>query len=73
MRPLDAANTAVQPGPLPTGHPVLAFDSSGDETWLWDPQRKAGTAGLTKGALRVRTEQIATRPAARGARTCPPL
>ncbi|MFJ8608105.1 hypothetical protein ACIRH0_13030 [Streptomyces sp. NPDC093675] len=35
--PLDAANTAVQPGPLPTGHPVVAFDVTGDETWLGSP------------------------------------
>ncbi|MGW6521738.1 hypothetical protein [Streptomyces sp. NPDC054962] len=72
VSPLDAANTAVQPGPLPTGHPVIAFDVTGDETWLWDPQRAKGTADLTKRALRVRTDQIVTRPAARGAHTCPP-
>ncbi|WP_405474920.1 hypothetical protein [Streptomyces sp. NBC_00009] len=73
VSPLDAAHTAVQPGPLPTGHPVLAFDVTGDETWLWDPQRAKGTGDLTKRALRVRTDQIVTRPAARGAHTCPPL
>ncbi|WP_332880925.1 hypothetical protein [Streptomyces sp. NBC_00564] len=73
VRPLDATNTAVQPGPLPTGHPVVAFDVTGDETWLWDPRRENGTADLAKRALRVRTDQIVTRPAGRGARACPPL
>ncbi|MER7568284.1 hypothetical protein ABTZ93_35800 [Streptomyces sp. NPDC097941] len=73
VRPLDAANTAVQPGPLPTAYPVVAFEVTGDETWLWDSQRAKGSADLAKGALRVRTDQIVTRPAARGARTCPPL
>ncbi|OIJ63256.1 hypothetical protein [Streptomyces mangrovisoli] len=73
VHPLDAAGTAVQPGPLPTGHPVLAFDVTGDETWLWDPLRVTGSAGLAKGALRVRTEQIVTRPAARGTDVCPVL
>ncbi|MFE9769557.1 hypothetical protein ACFYPC_34400 [Streptomyces sp. NPDC005808] len=73
VRPLDETKTAVQPGPLPTGHPVIVFDVTGDETWLWDPQRAQGTTDLTKKALRVRTDQIATLPAARGALTCPPL
>lgn len=73
VSPLDKAKTAVQPGPLPTGHPVLAFDATGDETWLWDPQRAKGTANPAEKALRVRTDQIATRPAESGARTCPPL
>ncbi|MFJ3421923.1 hypothetical protein ACIPN8_36910 [Streptomyces sp. NPDC086082] len=73
VRPLDAANTAVQPGPLPTGHPVVAFDVTGDETWLWDPRREIGTADLAKRALRVRTDQIVTRPAGHGARACPPI
>ncbi|MGA5811056.1 hypothetical protein ACPC39_33710 [Streptomyces cellulosae] len=72
VSPLDAANTAVQPGPLPTSRPVVAFDVTGDETWLWDPRRAKGSADLAKGALRVRTDQIVTRPAARGARACPP-
>ncbi|AJP00228.1 hypothetical protein TU94_00295 [Streptomyces cyaneogriseus subsp. noncyanogenus] len=73
VRPLDAANTAVQPGPLPTGYPVVAFDVTGDETWLWDYRRATASADLAKGALRVRTDQVVTQPAARGARTCPPL
>ncbi|MFD8462368.1 hypothetical protein ACFV27_25575 [Streptomyces antimycoticus] len=73
VSPLDEAKTAVQPGPVPTGHPVLAFDVTGDETWLWDPQRARGTADLTRKTLRVRTDQIAARPAARGTRTCPPF
>ncbi|TCR15962.1 hypothetical protein [Streptomyces sp. BK205] len=73
VRPLDAANTAVQPGPLPTGYPVVAFDVTGDETWLWDYRRAEGSADLTTGALRVRTDQVVTRPAGRGDRTCPPL
>ncbi|QKW48249.1 hypothetical protein [Streptomyces buecherae] len=72
VSPLDAANTAVQPGPLPTGHPVVAFDVTGDETWLWDPQRAKGSADLAERALRMRTDQIATRPAGHGARACPP-
>nr|WP_159400036.1 hypothetical protein [Streptomyces griseochromogenes] len=49
------------------------FDLTGDETWLWNPQREKGTANLADKALRVRSDQIATRPAARGAHTCPPL
>ncbi|GAA4561274.1 hypothetical protein [Streptomyces collinus] len=73
VSPLDEAKTAVQPGPLPTGHPVLAFHSTGDETWLWDPQRAKGTANPADKALRVRTDQIATRPAERGTHTCPAL
>ncbi|WP_328545598.1 hypothetical protein [Streptomyces platensis] len=73
VSPLDAANTAVQPGPLPTGHPVVAFDVTGDETWLWDPRRERGSADLAERALRVRTDQIVTRPAARGAHVCPPV
>ncbi|WP_159424293.1 hypothetical protein [Streptomyces sp. 3214.6] len=73
VRPIDVANTAVQPGPLPTSHPVVAFDVTGDETWLWDPRREKNTADLAKRALRVRTEQIVTRPAARGVPACPPL
>lgn len=73
VSPLDEAKTAVQPGPVPTGHPVPAFDVTGDETWLWDPQRARGTADLTRKTLRVRTDQIAARPAARRTRTCPPF
>jgi hypothetical protein len=73
VRPLDEAKTAVQPGPLPTDHPVVVFDVTGDETWLWDPQRAKGTTDLAEKALRVRTDQIATRPAGRGALTCPPF
>ncbi|MFG2795188.1 hypothetical protein [Streptomyces pseudovenezuelae] len=72
VRPLDAVNTAVQPGPLPTGYPVVAFAATGDETWLWDYQRAKGSADLANGALRVRTDQVAIQPAARGTRTCPP-
>ncbi|HEY8986363.1 MAG TPA: hypothetical protein VIU15_43175 [Streptomyces sp.] len=73
VRPLDPKNTAVQPGPLPTSHPVVAFDATGDETWLWDPQRHKGAASLAEKALRVRTDQIAALPVARGARACPSL
>ncbi|MBP2055225.1 hypothetical protein J2Z21_008238 [Streptomyces griseochromogenes] len=73
IHPLDEAKTAVQPGPLPVDHPVIVFDLTGDETWLWNPQREKGTANLADKALRVRSDQIATRPAARGAHTCPPL
>ncbi|MEU0786825.1 hypothetical protein ABZ341_35320 [Streptomyces sp. NPDC006173] len=73
VRPLDGAKAAVQPGPLPTDHPVIVFGGTGDETWLWDPQRSQGKASLAKAAMHVRSDQIATRPAARGTHTCPPL
>ncbi|MGQ4374793.1 hypothetical protein ACN6K9_001664 [Streptomyces sp. SAS_267] len=73
VRPLDKANTAAQPGPLPADHPVVMFNVTGDETWLWDPQRAKGTTNLAERALRVRTDQITTRPAAHGALTCPHL
>ncbi|MEV0643471.1 hypothetical protein AB0I77_53110 [Streptomyces sp. NPDC050619] len=69
--PLDATKTAVQPGPLPTDHPVVAIGATGDETWLWDPQRARGSDDLADKALRVRTDQITTLPAAQGVRTCP--
>lgn len=69
--PLDAAKTAVQPGPLPTGHPVVVFGTTGDETWLWDPRRARDSDDLADRALRVRTDQVITRPAAEGARSCP--
>jgi hypothetical protein len=69
---LDVTKTAVQPHPLPTGHPGVAFGATWDETWLWDPQRAQGTSELADKALRVRTDQIATRPADQEALSCPP-
>ncbi|MEV7325649.1 hypothetical protein [Streptomyces sp. NPDC093970] len=58
---------------LPTDHPVVVFGGTGDGTWLWDPQRSKTTADVAKSALRVRSDQIANQPAARGAPACPPL
>lgn len=68
---LDTKTTAVQPGPLPTDHPVLAFNLTGEETWLWDPARVGAAERLADMALRVPTSQVTTRPAAQGARSCP--
>ncbi|MEU6681510.1 hypothetical protein [Streptomyces sp. NPDC046925] len=70
VSPLEK-DTAVQPGPLPTGHPVVAFDVSGDETWLWDPQRAQDSSVLAESTLRVRSDQIVTRAVAAHDRSCP--
>ncbi|MCQ4210406.1 hypothetical protein [Streptomyces longispororuber] len=50
---------AVENGPLPVGHRVLAFERSGDDLWLWDPEREASAGGPLP-ALRVRAEQVRT-------------
>ncbi|MFI9344631.1 hypothetical protein ACIG0D_25700 [Streptomyces sp. NPDC052773] len=55
-------------GPVPTGHPLLAFQASGDVVWLWDPDAARGTDSA-RHALRVRAEDV-TLTAAQG-RNCP--
>ncbi|MFE1951837.1 hypothetical protein ACFW9D_15355 [Streptomyces sp. NPDC059524] len=50
---------AVENGPLPVGHPVLTFERSGDDLWLWDPAREASTGGPLP-VLRVRAEHVTT-------------
>lgn len=50
--------TPVINGPVPTGHPVLSFQASGDTVWLWDPASSRGE-DTTRHALRVRAEDVA--------------
>ncbi|GAA4052861.1 hypothetical protein [Streptomyces shaanxiensis] len=50
--------TPVINGPVPTGHPVLSFQASGDTVWLWDPAPSRGE-DTTRHALRVRAEDVA--------------
>ncbi|MDC0766219.1 hypothetical protein [Streptomyces sp. HD] len=38
-----ANEVAVDNGPVPTGHPVISFGTTGDWIWLWDPARRNGT------------------------------
>ncbi|WP_336112448.1 hypothetical protein [Streptomyces sp. PTD9-10] len=44
-------------GPVPTTHPVLVFQASGDTVWLWDPDPARG-ADTSRRALRVRAEDV---------------
>ncbi|MFI6012067.1 hypothetical protein ACIBAG_25160 [Streptomyces sp. NPDC051243] len=50
--------TPVINGPVPTRHPVLSFQASGDTVWLWDPAPSRGE-DTTRHALRVRAEDVA--------------
>ncbi|WP_033328790.1 hypothetical protein [Streptomyces yerevanensis] len=50
--------TPVINGPVPTAHPVLSFQASGDTVWLWDPAPSRGD-DTTRHALRVRAEDVA--------------
>jgi hypothetical protein len=45
-------------GPVPTGHPVLTFQPSGDTVWLWDPAPSRGK-DTDRHSLRVRAEDVA--------------
>lgn len=45
-------------GPVPTTHPVVSFQTSGDTLWLWDPAPNRGEDS-TRHALRVRAEDVA--------------
>ncbi|MFE1444541.1 hypothetical protein [Streptomyces sp. NPDC058739] len=57
VRPLNK-ETAVVNGPVPTGHPVVSFQPSGDTVWLWDPDPARGEE-TARHALRVRAEDVA--------------
>ncbi|MFF4576075.1 hypothetical protein [Streptomyces sp. NPDC001410] len=45
-------------GPVPTTHPVLSFQASGDTVWLWDPDPARGK-DTSRHALRLRAEDVA--------------
>lgn len=49
--------TPVINGPVPTGHPVLSFQASGDTVWLWDPAPSRGE-DTARHALRLRAEDV---------------
>ncbi|MET9730753.1 hypothetical protein ABZZ79_08850 [Streptomyces sp. NPDC006458] len=57
VEPLDK-ETPVVNGPVPTTHPVLSFQPSGDTVWLWDPDPARGEE-TERHALRVRAEDVA--------------
>ncbi|MER5936134.1 hypothetical protein ABT121_02290 [Streptomyces sp. NPDC001928] len=56
VKPLGA-ETPVVNGPVPTGHPVVSFQPSGDTVWLWDPSPSRGK-DTYRHALRVRAEDV---------------
>ncbi|MHC0433482.1 hypothetical protein ACX6XY_25435 [Streptomyces sp. O3] len=60
----DAA-VHVSPGPVPTGHPVLAFPAEGESIWVWDPDMARGEDS-TQHAVRMRAEDVALFPAKNG-------
>ncbi|WDF38002.1 hypothetical protein PBV52_14950 [Streptomyces sp. T12] len=61
VRPVDASHPlAVENGPVPTGHPVVSFGTSGDWIWLWDPARNNGKV---QESFAVRREDVQLIPA----------
>ncbi|MGE7391779.1 hypothetical protein ACQKM2_40555 [Streptomyces sp. NPDC004126] len=52
----------VQPGPPPTGRPVLVFPQAGDELWVWDPSPERGRSSGDH-AVRMRAEDVSLYPA----------
>ncbi|WCH95127.1 hypothetical protein POD33_24490 [Streptomyces moderatus] len=56
VRPLGTGTPVVN-GPVPTAHPVLSFQPSGDTLWLWDPSSSRGD-DTERHALRVRAEDV---------------
>ncbi|MBP2048031.1 mono/diheme cytochrome c family protein [Streptomyces griseochromogenes] len=42
---------------MPTTHPVLSFQASGDTVWLWDPDPARGR-DTSRHALRLRAEDM---------------
>ncbi|MFI1364385.1 hypothetical protein [Streptomyces griseochromogenes] len=42
---------------MPTTHPVLSFQASGDTVWLWDPDPARGK-DTSRHALRLRAEDV---------------
>lgn len=67
VRPTGGEPTAVN-GPVPTSHPVVAFQATGDYVWVWDPAPSRGSDS-TRHAVRLRAEEISL-SLAEGAR-CP--
>ncbi|MEU6825577.1 hypothetical protein ABZ921_33610 [Streptomyces atriruber] len=60
---------AVENGPLPVDHAVLAFERAGDDLWLWDPER-ATSGGGPLPALSARAEHVATWVPDQGVQRC---
>ena len=56
VEPLTAKIPVIN-GPVPTAHPVLTFQASGDTLWLWDPAPSRGKDS-SRHALRVRAEDV---------------
>lgn len=59
------SNPSVKLGPLPIQHPVLVFETSGSELWMWDPKRKGGLS-----TVHVPASQVSTRHAPEGTQSC---
>jgi hypothetical protein len=57
VKPLSKQIPVIN-GPVPTTHPVVSLQASGDTLWLWDPAPNRGEDG-TRHALRVRAEDVA--------------
>ncbi|MFV0132972.1 hypothetical protein ACLGIH_06975 [Streptomyces sp. HMX87] len=57
VEPLGKEISVVN-GPVPTRHPVVSFQPSGDTLWLWDPAPERG-GDTVRHALRVRAEDVA--------------
>ncbi|MFE0513696.1 hypothetical protein [Streptomyces sp. NPDC058964] len=56
VRPLSPRIPVIN-GPVPTAHPVLSFQASGDTVWLWDPAPSRGEDS-SRHALRLRAEDV---------------
>ncbi|WP_301128843.1 hypothetical protein [Streptomyces cacaoi] len=58
-----AKSIPIHNGPLPTTRPLVVFDTTASEVWLWDPK--------TGKALHTPREKIATTEAQQGVGKCP--